>query len=363
MKSRELPRVVTTRDTPDDPEGADESPRTSRLGRLDFALRSRRLDWMRLSIACVLIGISVAIVGSLGRWAIREAVAWLNTQPKYQLAFEEIQLDPPAPAWILGGARSLLGHVRENSGSAETLSLPNIDAKRLTEDFKKSPWVRQVREIRFSYPNRVTVQLDYRRPVGLIEPETRERSFPDSKKLAVLDEDGVILPAAEIDPAIVNLGPPTENRRNWLIRLIRYNKDWPSDRSPGTRWKTSPINSEPTETDLQVYAAAKLAGFLDQKQRATKSPPQTLRIHQIYVNDGDPYKRGLVIYNFEPGRILWGPAPGEEPAGSLSAEDKWAMLREWAQLQPRPTLQSPNTDHWAFKKDGLRAVSASSASR
>jgi len=353
MQGRELPRIVTAEAQVREVTLDEEHPRRSRFARLDFVRTTRRLDWLRLALTCLLVGAVVASFGYLSRMAVRSAVAWLHTQPKYQVAFTEIQLDPPAPDWIRGGNRTVLQSVLKNSGEEKVLSVPALESGRLTEAFKKCPWVREVESVRFSFPNQVVVRLHFRKPVATIKPV--------AQKMIVLDEDGVILPDEEIDTERAAISFNACRGEDCLILLVRWGQELPKDRSPGTKWKTSPIDSEPTEADRQVYAAARLAGYLKRVHQETRPQPKALGIYKIFVNEADPDKRGLVIYNFESARILWGAAPGEEPLGALTADEKWGMLKEWAQLLPRPVLPK-SEDYWVFQKDGVKQVSPTTAS-
>lgn len=351
MQSRELPRIVTAEAQAREVLQDEEQPRRSRFTGLDFVRAPRRFDWLRLTLVCLMVGGGVGLIGYFGRVALQNAVAWLHAQPKYQLAFTDIQLVPPAPGWILGGDLAILQGVLKNSGEEPILSVPATDPKRLGKEFRKSPWVRDVREIRFGYPDQIVVDLMYRKPVAAVVPAEQKR--------IVLDEDGVILPDDEIDDDRVALADPSSRSENALILIQRAGQELPGDRSPGTRWKSNPLDVEPTESDRLIHSAARLAGFLDRKSAKAGPGLKALRIYKIYLNDEDPDRRGMVIYTFEKIRIVWGPAPGEEPVGNLTADEKWAMMTAWAHNRPRP---SPTTrdEYWTFQKDGLKLVSPNS---
>ena len=74
-------------------------------GRFDFVRTTGRLDLRRL-LAALLLLVSVAVVVVyLGRQAVDSAIGWLQSQPRYQLRFDEIQLVTPPPDWFRGGRR------------------------------------------------------------------------------------------------------------------------------------------------------------------------------------------------------------------------------------------------------------------
>ena len=363
MESRELPRIVTAEAQAREVILDEEHPRRSRFARLDFVRAPRKLDWIRIFLTCVAVGAIVGGGGYGGWLAVRSAVAWLHAQPRYQLDFTKIQLDPPAPDWIRGGHRTVLQTVLKNSGEDETFSVPALEPGRLTKAFKKSPWVEEVEGVRFSYPNQVVVKLRFRKPVAMIE----EKPKPSNRTALnfVLDEGGHILPADEIDPDRVSVKFDPSRSPDSLIQIQTSEESLnpPKDRAPGTLWKTSPMGSDPAQGDLQVHAAARLAGFLKRKQQEAKPALEALKIKMIYhLNEADD--RGMVLYNYETdklsSRLLWGKAPGDEPLGSLSADEKWTMLKEWAGSNPRQILQRLD-EYWVFQKDGLKAVTPTTA--
>ena len=108
------------------------------------------------------------------------------------------------------------------------------------------------------------------------------------------------------------------------------------------------------EGNGRVYAAAKLAGFLAAKSRmadTTRSPAMVVRA----INPMDPQGRGLFLLNGEDTFILWGEAPGEERPGGLSAEEKWAAIRRWAETTTARRLKKPR-DFWRITRSGLVPV-------
>jgi hypothetical protein len=353
MQSRELPRIVTAEAQAREVLQDEEQPRRSRFAGLDFVRAPRRFDWFRLTLVCLMICGGVGIIGYFGRVALQNAVAWLHAQPKYQLAFTDIQLVPPAPNWILGSDRTILRQVLENSGEDSVLSVPALEPGRLTKAFKKSPWVFEVREIRIEYPNRISAHLAYCKPVATVKKSSDEG-------LIVLDEHGLILPADEIDTTRIALKGSVTGTGDGLIPIVKNNPSEPKDRSPGLTWKSSPADPQ---LDRRILSAAKLAGFFKRKEQDLDPKSKTPRIELISLNDGDDLERGQCIRTTDSEDLfLWGPGPGEEPPGSLTADEKWALICEWAESRPRRKLQKAD-DYWEFQKTGLIPVSTTSLSK
>ena len=352
MQSRELPRIVSAEATTREGPSQEKVSSRTRFARLDFVRTTRRLDWFRLVLTFLLVGTGLWITGYFGWWAIRNAVDWLHDQPKYQLPFNEIQLVPAAPDWILGGDRTVLQGILKNAEEDSVLSVPSLEPGRLTQAFKKSPWVSEEQKIRFGHPNQVVVELRYRRPIAAVECA--------SERLVVLDEEGVILPNDQIDLEVVSLARPTGGDAKALIRIVRNTKSDPKDRSPGITWRTNPIDAPLTESDQNVLSAARLAGFfVRETKRPTGPATAEFRVNTIYTNDGDVRNRGLFVKAADSVLFQWGPAPDEEVPGTPTAQEKWTMMRDWADSQPRPRLPK-NDDYWKFQKSGLEVVRTSS---
>jgi hypothetical protein len=317
-------------------EGGDEPARPRSL-RFEFARAPRRLDWIRLGVGLGVFGIGLWLAVYGGFLAVRSAISWLHDQPQYRLAFDEIVLDPPPPSWYLGGAETFLNRVREAAREDEILIVPSLERDRLSRAFKSYAWVRDDPSIRFSYPNRIRATLSYREPVA--------RVIGPGHGVVILDADGVILPANDIAP----------DRLESLVVIGADALAMPKGRAAGLVWKT---DGSP-EDDRRVIAAAKLAGFyLQEPRRLDVRAHPGLRLREINANSSI----GLFIWiehdrvrikRGEPAAFLWGEAPGDERPGDPTADQKWAMLRDYVESQADPL--PPGATYWVFSKKGLIA--------
>src|SRR5262249_6069992 len=132
----------------------------------------------------------------------------------------------------------------------------------------------------------------------------------------------------------------------------------PQESEPGLEWKPRPGLTDLAPGNGRIKSAAKLAGFLRVKLRSlnhTTSPA----LNFLYINPMDDEMddvterdRGLFLWNDdEQIYVLWGDAPGEEKSGELTAEEKWAKIRDWGRSAKRRTL--PDGHFWKIDKSGL----------
>ncbi|MFO0891246.1 MAG: hypothetical protein U0790_19145 [Isosphaeraceae bacterium] len=331
MDYREHPRTAAAEPRLDGVIGDPVS--RPRLRRFDFRRSGRQLDLPRVVLAgLILLGV-VSITGYLGLRAARTAIRWLHQQPQYQIPFREIRLRPEAPAWFRGGTEAFLGQVRERSREPEVLSVLDLERGQLTRAFQDySPWVEEV--VRIEYPpGEIVVDLVYKRPVAILGSAPGEVSY--------LDRNGHLLPGEDFDPEL--LGP--------LIR-ITGTQLVPSPRNhPGGIWKSAVDGSESARLERCVRAAAGLAGFLLEPDRlAERSSSRVLQVVSIFATD----ERGLFIRTAEGVMVLWGEAPGQEPAGTLTAAQKWETFKRWAATSPRRAVAPGG--YWMFSRSDLKPV-------
>ncbi len=158
----------------------------------------------------------------------------------------------------------------------------------------------------------------------------------------ILDRDGHILPAEDIDTE--KLGP--------LIWITAPGLEQPAtDNRPGLAWKSSAPGAEAARLERCVLGAARLAGFLQEPDRASAAASvPALRVKAIHAID----PRGLFVQNVEDAMIYWGEVPGSEASGNLEAKEKWEMLKKWATTPSRRVL--PDGDYWMFSRVGLKPV-------
>jgi hypothetical protein len=235
---------------------------------------------------------------------------WLYQQPAYQIRFEDIELDPPCPAWIKPGRKGLLKHVRAEAGRPPVLALPEIDLKALRDDFQRtSPWIRSVPRLVKRGPNRLIVTAEFREPVAAC-------SWPGRIPL-ILDRDGVVLPEDELDHAacgflieLQDLAPEGATAAQFTALSGRVLRIAPRQ------------DVEPEPRPAQ--AAARLAGYLRGRSLDDAARKPSCTVDALYLT-----KDGFFARTPEKAMIYWKDAPGDEVPGEASADEKWTMLRQW----------------------------------
>jgi hypothetical protein len=330
MEYREPPRTATSQARLDGMIGDPDS--RPRFRRFEFRGNERQLDLPRVLIAILTAMGTVALIAYLGLQAARSAVRWLHQQPLYQVRFQDIRLRQEPPSWFRGGTETFLRQVRERSKEAEVLSVLDLNPGRLKRDFKESPWVEEV--VRIEYPPQgIVVDLVYKRPVAT------HSSAPGAE--VILDRNGHILPAEDIDTN--ELGP--------LIKITGKLLQASTENRSGGIWKSGAPGAEATRLEHCIREAASLAGFFQEPERAgDRSSTPALHILSIFATD----PRGLFVQTAEGVMILWGETPAKEPAGSLTSQEKWEILKKWAGSNSRRELLPGG--YWTFTRSDLRPV-------
>ncbi len=349
LEHREPPRIG-----PDDPAFDTVSELGGsrfRLRRLETPAGLRRIDYQRAGLW--LAGGLILLAGLLylGDRSLRKAIGWLAQQPQYQVRFDEIQLintgglTTAPPLWYRGGLHGFLENARIAAREPETISLLEVGPERLRSVFEKYPWVEDVARVLYG-PHDVRVELRFRTPVALVKVR-------DAEPL-VVDADATVLPARDVEPAkldqLVKIAGDVS-----LGGLAR-----PSDGRFGVKWKSLASRNGEEEVDARILAAARLAGFVAREPQAGDAARwPALRFEEIIVTDYDkPDKengrRGLFVVNGERSVLWWGDAPGFEAPGRLTADEKWTILKRWAETTAARIVDP--RDYWAFTRDGLKHV-------
>lgn len=239
-----------------------------------------------------LIVLTVAIF--FGAWyAVWRAVGpdVLASQP-YWLDQRNVEITPPPP-WI---HRSIRAEVFRDGSLDGPLSIMDDHlAQRIADAFSLHPWVAEVRGVTKYFPARVKVDLEYRRPVCMVQLQGR---------LLAVDVQGVVLPSESPDFS------PTETRR--YPRLVGVDT---VPVGPGARWG-----------DARVVEGAEIAEVLGpvwQRLNLDRILPSTL----VELGYGSEYTYELFTKGGT--RILWGRAPSAAMPGEATAAEKVAQLLEY----------------------------------
>jgi hypothetical protein len=339
MEHREPPRIASG-DRPLESAATHNDRGPFRLRRFDEAGKKRTIDYPRAGV--IVLGALVLASGFF--WAKRASLDWLADQPQYQVPFDQIQLVDASgqpnqpPGWYHGGARVFLENVRIASREPEAVSVLQLTADRLSQVFKNYAWVEDVIRVHYG-PGSIRVELRYRQPVAWVQLRGGDQKM--------VDHEGTILPAKDIDVAALGR----------VIKILGDLNDGglapPSDDRDGVKWKCRAGAPTVEEVDTRILAAARLAGFLTREEQARDAEKSAaLNIVGIVVTDFQ--RRGLFVKNNEDAAILWGYAPESKRPDTPSTDEKWAMLRRWAETTEARRLVAE--DYWEFSRNGVRFV-------
>lgn len=262
--------------------------------------------WRMAIIPVLLVGF---VVGAVVLWKQFGAGIVASNPDRYHLSLERIHVTPP-PAWVKADVR---GEVFRNAGWREqSPSILEDDLSvRVAQAFEQHTWVAKVTRVTKQSQATINVELEYRRPVAMVEVD-----YQGQGGLLPVDAEGVLL-------------PPEDFTAEEAITYPRITVDYsgPSG-SVGTPWG-----------DARVAGGAAIAAVLVEHWRefglyrvvwqaaqrpATVAPP-TYELHT----------RGR-------SRVLWGHAPGEEPPGEATAEQKLVRLQRY--VQQHGSLQEPESE-------------------
>lgn len=250
----------------------------------------------------------------------------VRNHPRYAIVAEQLETTPQ-PDWIQADVK----HDVLREGNLSTLSLldPQVTVK-VAREFGLHSWVAEVRRVRKEYPSRIVVDLEYRRPVAMVEVMTNGQ-----RGLLPVDAKGVLLPPQDFS---------AEQTREYL--RISVGETLPAG-SAGTSWG-----------DPDVAAAAAIAAVLGDAWRA-------VRLYRISILNPAPATRGRVndrqftLVTRDGVQIVWGHAPGLESGQEARAADKVARLTRFA--EQRGGLTPSSTERTIDLRDagGISAANAS----
>lgn len=238
-----------------------------------------------------LVILTIVAFAALWYTAWREVGQKVLSQEPYWLTWEDVEITPP-PEWIEGDIREEIFDYVTLDGP---LSIMNQElTARIANAFSLHPWVATVHRVRKCHPAHVRVELEYRRPVCVVQA-------PD--ELLPVDEQGVLLPSVSDEKA--RAYPRIEG-----VDTVPIGGE-------GTRWG-----------DARVSGGAKIAAALGpawQRLGLARIVPAGL----VAVSRADQYS--FEIFTSKGTRIVWGRAPGLERLDEALAADKLSWLLEYCQ--------------------------------
>jgi hypothetical protein len=233
--------------------------------------------------------LAVCVVGALVAW--KKWGTTVVSSPRYTLSAENIEVTQQPP-WIHADVKAEV--IRDGSLSNLQILDEQVTVK-VAGAFSVHNWVADVKRVSKHYGPKIIVDLEYRRPVAMVEVTT-----DGGRGLLPVDATGVLLPPDDFSPTEV---------RDFLRVSV-------GDSIPagpiGTAWG-----------DERVAGAAKIAA-------AWGSQWQPLELYRIVaVSDGTSRSRAspsYELYTRQGTRIIWGCAPGQESSGEATATQKIARL-------------------------------------
>lgn len=217
----------------------------------------------------------------------------LTQNPEYRVTVADIEVNEP-PHWV---PHEFVEDAVERVGFPEEMSL--LDEKLTVEIaklFAHDPWVADVKEVRkLSFPSRLIVTLEYRRPVAMIEKRTG---------LYPVDASGVLLPKEDFSLSAM--------------------ADYPA--ITGVR-STPPSLQGEVWNDPLVRGAARIAAVLESdwqtlELRSIRVPPRTTE--DIKLQDAE-----FSLFTTSGSTILWGRAPGVTHEKELSVTQKIERMKTY----------------------------------
>lgn len=237
-----------------------------------------------ITVAVLALGF-VALLFAWGRWG-----KLVTSQPGYLLTAEKIEITPPPP-WIQADIRA---DVMRDGGLAGLSLLDPDAAPRIGRAFEAHTWVAKC-DRAIKKPDRVIVELRYRRPILMVEASP-EGFWP-------VDTEGVLLPSEEFSKS--------QTRDHLRVRAA---------------------NSHPAGVvgaaygDARIVGAAAIAVALDEIWKE-------LDIYLIDAVAADGLRAASRTPTFElvtrqGARVVWGSPPGNERTDEpLAAEKIDRLLR------------------------------------
>jgi hypothetical protein len=242
--------------------------------------------------------IVVFIGGAIGLWRRYGAEIESQRAEKFLVALDGFEV-PTQPAWIPADIRA---EVFQDAGwQQQPPSILETDLTvRVAQAFEQHTWVAKVTRVTKHHPARVVVDLQYRRPVAMVEVDYQGQSG-----LLPVDNLGVLL-------------PPEDFKAEDAVTFPRITVDYNGpEGSVGTPWG-----------DARVAGGAAIAGLLINEWK-------NLGLYRIIAlassvgsaTDSPQYE----LHTRSGSRVLWGHAPEAETAGEPKALHKCRQLAAYVQ--------------------------------
>lgn len=248
----------------------------------------------RLFVAAAAL-LLLGVCGSLAWRATRQS---LRDDPRYRVTAASIEASP-APPWIRTDVAMEALRDAGLRGDLSVLDPSEQLQQRLAEAFRFHPWVEGVGSITKQPPNRVRVDLTYRRPLASVEvlSDDGKRS-----QLLAVDRYGVRLPSQDLTPA--------------ELRYLPRVRGVASATLPGEVW-----------SDARVLGAVSLIAALGERWTTLNLDDVVPSRSTEVLGDFRYYVFNLVSRGGT--RIVWGAAPNATPPGESPFAAKLTRLEQF----------------------------------
>ncbi len=266
------------------------------------------LFWLFVLTLIVAVVFAAIVGGSFFTWMkLKDRILG---SPEYRLDPQEVEITP-VPDWIHSDLRA---DVFRDPTLDGPLSIMDDDlAERIARAFARHPWVAKVVRVQPLHPASVQVELEYRRPVCMVE--VPGGLFP-------VDVEGFLLPGRDFSPGEAARYP----------RLIGVERT--PIGPPGNRWPNAKVIG-----GAEIAAALGPAWEAMRLQRIVPLAADPAAVAATGgVVGGDSSRQNGPRRSVEPffalvtrggTRILWGYAPGAGAIGELTVEEKVARLKRY----------------------------------
>jgi len=249
------------------------------------------------------LSLAVALAGVfLLAWYVvwREVRANVLSSPDYFVGPQDVEITPP-PEWIRSDIRA---DVFRSAALNSRLSITDDTlVDRIRGAFSLHPWIAKVRRVSKHHPAKVRVELEYRRPVLMVEAPG---------ELLPVDAQGIVLPRGDFSPV----------EKSRFPKLTGVN--------------TGPLGAAgECWGDARVVGAAEIAAAIGPLWQELK----LAEIVPAFVS-GAPEDYVYMLRTRSGTRVVWGRAPSSKMPGEMPAADKIARLKQY--VAAHGTLEGRN---------------------
>ncbi len=221
--------------------------------------------------------------------------------PRYRLDPEHLVVTPQ-PSWIrtdVTASAVTYGQLRDANLLDKELVL------QVKQAFGVQPWIRRVRRVNKQYPSTVEVDVEYRRPLAMVEVPANMFPGYDYEGLVPIDAEGFLLPV-EMEEQEAGAFPKVSG------------VDTAPAGPPGSPWG-----------DTRVAQAARIVALLEEIWKPLDLYRVSVPVRRSAVASPDPDV--YVLITRQGRRFSWGSAPGKELRGEDTAAEKVAGLKKYLQ--------------------------------